>query len=101
MVKRIVLKLTHRIWNREISRLLCRACEDGTINSQQLHVLASWFDPTQEHKVYFDGRIYDRLPSAVRQSPICSICGNHSMDARFHHAADTGNGGNVSQQRAH
>ena len=26
------------------------------------------------------------LPQVVLDSPICTICGNHSLDARFHHA---------------
>ncbi len=47
----VILRLTHRVWNREISRLLCRAYERGVINSQQLHTLAGMFDPTQDHAV--------------------------------------------------
>jgi hypothetical protein len=46
-MKNVILKTTHRIWNREISRILCRAKETGKINSEQLHILASAFDPTQ------------------------------------------------------
>jgi hypothetical protein len=48
----IILKMTHRIWNREISRLLCLAKEEGIINTGQLHELAAWFDPTSRHMVY-------------------------------------------------
>lgn len=51
-MKTIVLKLTHRLWNARISALLCRACDNGTINSKQLHILAAMFDPTQKHQVY-------------------------------------------------
>ncbi len=49
---RFILKFTHRLWNRAISRILCRAYSDGVINSFQLHELASKFDPTQKHEVY-------------------------------------------------
>jgi hypothetical protein len=48
----LVLKLTHRIWNRRISSLLCRAYTNRVINSKQLHELTALFDPTQDHKVY-------------------------------------------------
>jgi len=43
----LVLRLTHRIWNRRISRILCHAYNRGVINSEQLHELTSRFDPTQ------------------------------------------------------
>jgi len=49
---KLILRITHRIWNRRISALLCRACDRGTINSYQLHELAAMFDPTQKHQVY-------------------------------------------------
>lgn len=48
----LILKLTHRMWNRQISRILCRAYEERIISSQQLHELAAAFDPTQRHIVY-------------------------------------------------
>lgn len=51
-VLRVVLKFTHRMWNRRISAILCRAYSDGVINSYQLHELAAKFDPTQNHVVY-------------------------------------------------
>lgn len=51
-MKKWILKLTHRLWNREISRLLCFSYSEGRINSKQLHELASLFDPTQKHSVY-------------------------------------------------
>ena len=51
-MRTLILKLTHRIWNRRISAILCRAYSDGTINSAQLHTLAAKFDPTQKHEVY-------------------------------------------------
>jgi len=52
IVKKLILKATHRIWNQRISALLCRAYERGVIDSYQLHVLAALFDPTQKHEVY-------------------------------------------------
>lgn len=48
----LILKATHRLWNRRISAILCRAYSDGTINSKQLHELTAMFDPTQSHSVY-------------------------------------------------
>jgi len=48
---RLVLRMTHRMWNRRIARILCNSYP-SIINSQQLHELAAKFDPTQNHKVY-------------------------------------------------
>jgi hypothetical protein len=48
-MSKLILRLTHRIWNREISRLICYAYEKGHINSEQMHILTSWFDQTQVH----------------------------------------------------
>ena len=50
-IKRKIRKVTHRIWNQEIARLLLLAHSRREIDSHQLHVLASMFDPTQEHEV--------------------------------------------------
>lgn len=47
-----LLRVTHRIWNRQISRIICRAYNDNVINSEQLHILLASFDPTQRHMVY-------------------------------------------------
>lgn len=44
-------KYTHRIWNREIARLLCRAYSNRVIDSEQLHELAAMFDPTNPKNV--------------------------------------------------
>ncbi len=49
---RAILRITHRLWNRQISRLLCRAYERRVIDSKQMHALAAMFDPTQDHEVY-------------------------------------------------
>lgn len=43
-----VRRITHRVWNREISRLLCLAYDRGIINSEQLHDLTAMFDPTNK-----------------------------------------------------
>lgn len=48
----LILKKTHRLWNKRISSILCDMYDRGVINSMQLHVLASKFDPTQKHDVY-------------------------------------------------
>lgn len=51
-LERLVLRLTHRLWNRQISRILCQAYSAHVISSHELHVLAAKFDPTQRHEVY-------------------------------------------------
>lgn len=48
-----ILRKTHKIWNAQISRILCRAYEEGVINSLQLHYLSARFDPTQKHSVEY------------------------------------------------
>ena len=45
--QRLLCRLTRRAWNIVASTILCRAREQGIINSQQLHLLAKEFDPTQ------------------------------------------------------
>lgn len=50
--RNFVLRKTHRVWNRVISRILCRAYSDNLINSYQLHELTAKFDPTQKHDCY-------------------------------------------------
>ena len=57
MLENLVLRITHRLWNRQISRILCRAMSDGLISSSQLHSLAPAFDPTQWHMVYGQGSL--------------------------------------------
>ena len=54
MLDQWILKLTHRLWNRQISRILCRAREENIIDYEQLHVMLAAFDPTQKHIVYGD-----------------------------------------------
>jgi hypothetical protein len=51
MIQKLVIRFTHRFWNRIISGVLCRAYSEGVINSKQLHILAAKFDPTQKHEV--------------------------------------------------
>lgn len=52
MFTKIILRLTHRLWNIQITRILCELYYRGVINSIQLYVITSEFDPTQDHKVY-------------------------------------------------
>ena len=52
MLEMKIIQWTHRLWNRQISRILCRAYNDRVIDSKQLHTLAAAFDPTQDHMVY-------------------------------------------------
>jgi hypothetical protein len=49
---KLILKITHRLWNRRISAVLCRAYERGQIDSRQLHQLTAQFDPSQRHEIY-------------------------------------------------
>ena len=51
-MKNIILKLTHKLWNKRIASILCNAYEKDIISSKQLHELTAKFDPTQEHEVY-------------------------------------------------
>lgn len=51
-IRNFILRLTHKIWNSVISRILCEAYSQRKINSHQLHELTSLFDPTQNHKIY-------------------------------------------------
>lgn len=50
-VSRLIRRLTHKVWNRQISMVLTCAYGAGVINSEALHILASAFDPTQEHLI--------------------------------------------------
>lgn len=61
MFEKLILKLTHRLWNRQISRILCRAKEEGIIDGEQLHTLTAAFDPAQRHIVYGP-----RVPFGIR-----------------------------------
>lgn len=47
-----IIRLTHRIWGYRIGRIICRAYNDGVINSEQMHTLLAAFDRTQRHMVY-------------------------------------------------
>jgi hypothetical protein len=49
--QRFMCRLTRRPWNIIASTVLCRAKEQGVIDSQQLHILAKEFDPTQKGTV--------------------------------------------------
>ena len=53
MINKILLRISHKIWNQRISSIICIAYEKGIITSEQLHLILSWFDPTQKScKVY-------------------------------------------------
>jgi hypothetical protein len=52
MFQTLILKLTHKIWNRKISKILCSAYNNNIINSNQLHELTAQFDPSQKHTLY-------------------------------------------------
>ena len=54
MLTNLILRWTHRLWNRQISRILIRAYEERIIDSRQMHLLSAAFDPTQRHIVYGD-----------------------------------------------
>ena len=45
--QRLFCKMSKRAWNVVASTILCRAHEQGIINSQQLHTITREFDPTQ------------------------------------------------------
>ncbi len=47
----VILKLTRRLWNREVVKILGRAYEKRIINSYQLHKLSALFDCTQNIKL--------------------------------------------------
>lgn len=55
--ERLLIRLTHKIWNRIICRCLIEAEEGRLINDAQFHGLHTYFDPTQRHSVY---RKHDR-----------------------------------------
>jgi hypothetical protein len=47
----LILRVTHRMWNTEVNRILCQAKQSGVINNAQLHELCARFDPSQNHMV--------------------------------------------------
>ena len=49
--KRLVRRMTHRIWNEQVFVILSYAYQKGQITSKQLHELHSYFDPTQNHRI--------------------------------------------------
>jgi len=72
----IVLKMTHRLWNRQISRIIGRAYGDRIINSKQMHELAAAFDPTQRHIVYGERVPYGfKGANGVIRSAFCQQTG--------------------------
>jgi hypothetical protein len=82
MIETLILKLTHKMWNRQISRILCRAKADGVINSKQLHEMAAAFDPTQKHQVYGKFKAAGFLPRLLAVACLLLLIGcNHSPSA--------------------
>ena len=53
-----IIKLTHKLWNRHIFRILSRAYENRIIDSKIFHTLHAAFDPTQDHQLYGEGKIF-------------------------------------------
>lgn len=49
---RLILKWTHHLWNVRIFNIVSRLYDKRVINSEQLHIILSKFDPTQDHEVY-------------------------------------------------
>lgn len=47
LLTRLLFRLHGRRFNRVASRVVLRAYERGVINSAQMHLLCSQFDPTQ------------------------------------------------------
>lgn len=77
-MKTIILKLTHRLWNKQIARILGDSYSSGIITSNQLHKLHCKFDPTQKHEVYKNAHMItytiDRMPvgyTLIRYSSFC------------------------------
>ena len=66
--QKFVLRLTHRLWNFHISRILCRAYSQRVITSALLHTLTAKFDPGGKHDIYslttfYPGLYTPRMPS--------------------------------------
>jgi len=51
-IKKLILKLTHRIWYKEILRLFKDAHKKKLLNNAELHELECWFNPDHKHKIY-------------------------------------------------
>lgn len=48
----LILKLTHKLWQRRIIDILQRSYRDGILSHRQLAVMVEKFDRTQHHEVY-------------------------------------------------
>lgn len=44
-LRKLILRLTSHLWNKEIDRLLYAAQKEGIINRRTFHELSEWFDP--------------------------------------------------------
>lgn len=72
-LRAFILRRTHRLWNREISRILCDAYNSRIINSEQLHILASAFDPSQSHLVGSRKGFTGRWTTATESSIVKNV----------------------------
>lgn len=43
-MKKFILKITRKVWRPYVLNILCRAHERRVINSEQLHLMASYLD---------------------------------------------------------
>ena len=49
--ERLFFRLTARRWNAVIASTICQHYEAGVITSEQMHMLAHEFDPSQQGRV--------------------------------------------------
>jgi len=52
LMRLLILRWTHRIWQKEIWRILELAYQKRVIGSKELKILEGWFDADGEHLVY-------------------------------------------------
>lgn len=52
MLRLLILRLTHKLWQRRIEDVLRRSYQEGIIAHRQLGVLIEMFDRRGPHQVY-------------------------------------------------
>jgi hypothetical protein len=52
LLRKLILKLTYRVWNKEMCSLFHAAQKEGIINAREMVELIAWFDPRIRTKVY-------------------------------------------------
>lgn len=52
MFRTIILRLTHKLWQRRIEEILRRSYQEGILAHRQLGVLIEKFDRRGPHQVY-------------------------------------------------